>query len=538
MPIARFQMPDGRIARFEVPEGTTPEQLSSFPSTGASQKSFEPVKVGADAFPDVLRETLKGTDWGTRNIAAAGQAVENMWEGLKDAFGKGDKANIQANQVFAQEAPVGTLVGTAAAVAPMALLPGANTVAGGAAYGALQGAILTPGDLKARAISGGLGAAGGALGSGIAKATGASSPITTNPNAAILAGEGIRLTPGQNAGGWLKALEDKATSIPFVGDIIQGARKKGIEDFNRAALERATLPGGVVNEIGHQGVQDARQALGQAYDQVLAKSSANAMEPQFIQNMANLRALVSNLPQREQRAFDGIIAREFDDGTRVAPNGLINAENLQAVKRGLDAAVDRFSKSNDAYQSELGQALKQARQEFLDLIARSNPQNAQELATVNKAYANFKRIQRAASSVANPDGVFTPAQLNNAVKALDKSKDKRAFSEGTALMQDLTGPAKQVMPSSIPDSGTAGRTLANVLNPINWPGMALSGAASVPVSLAYSQPGMRAINALYNRGGVPMVNALRELLSNNRLTLPGALTATKAAQLGQSEFVR
>jgi len=26
MPIARFQMPDGRIARFEVPEGTTPEQ--------------------------------------------------------------------------------------------------------------------------------------------------------------------------------------------------------------------------------------------------------------------------------------------------------------------------------------------------------------------------------------------------------------------------------------------------------------------------------------------------------------------------------
>src|SRR6056297_2166865 len=29
MPIARFQMPDGRIARFEVPEGTTPEQAQA-----------------------------------------------------------------------------------------------------------------------------------------------------------------------------------------------------------------------------------------------------------------------------------------------------------------------------------------------------------------------------------------------------------------------------------------------------------------------------------------------------------------------------
>ncbi len=29
MPIARFELPDGRIARFEVPEGTTPEQAQN-----------------------------------------------------------------------------------------------------------------------------------------------------------------------------------------------------------------------------------------------------------------------------------------------------------------------------------------------------------------------------------------------------------------------------------------------------------------------------------------------------------------------------
>jgi hypothetical protein len=29
MPIARFQMPDGRIGRFEVPDGLNPEQATS-----------------------------------------------------------------------------------------------------------------------------------------------------------------------------------------------------------------------------------------------------------------------------------------------------------------------------------------------------------------------------------------------------------------------------------------------------------------------------------------------------------------------------
>lgn len=40
MPIARFQMPDGRVARFEVPDGTTPEQAQSMMSehfAGAAQ---------------------------------------------------------------------------------------------------------------------------------------------------------------------------------------------------------------------------------------------------------------------------------------------------------------------------------------------------------------------------------------------------------------------------------------------------------------------------------------------------------------------
>lgn len=38
MPIARFQMPDGRVGRFEVPEGTTPEQANELINSHINQK--------------------------------------------------------------------------------------------------------------------------------------------------------------------------------------------------------------------------------------------------------------------------------------------------------------------------------------------------------------------------------------------------------------------------------------------------------------------------------------------------------------------
>ena len=60
MPIARFQMPDGRIARFEVPEGTSPEQAQSLmeahfatpaargAAMGDTSLQFDPIKAVAN----------------------------------------------------------------------------------------------------------------------------------------------------------------------------------------------------------------------------------------------------------------------------------------------------------------------------------------------------------------------------------------------------------------------------------------------------------------------------------------------------------
>jgi hypothetical protein len=150
------------------------------------------------------------------------------------------------------------------------------------------------------------------------------------------------------------------------------------------------------------------------------------------------------------------------------------------------------------------------------MLNGANPKYQGELSKINEGYAYFKRAQRAASSVATEDGFFSPAQYHNAVKALDKTKDKRAFSEGTALGQDLSTAAKSVLPQSVRDSGTPERLMAS--NPYAW----LTGTlAAVPGAMAYSKLGTQmAQAALLSR---PQgAQTLAQLVKNNPQAITGA----------------
>lgn len=200
-------------------------------------------------------------------------------------------------------------------------------------------------------------------------------------------------------------------------------------------------------------------------------------------------------------------------------NGVLSGDNLKAAQAGLRNQAEGFATATDGYQRQLGQALKQADQELRDLVMRSNPSNAADLAKINEGYANFKRIQRAASGVGANEGVFTPAQLQSAVKAMDKSKDKARFAQGDALLQDLSEAGKARLSQTVPDSGTPFRlaTMATLgggaaINPI-IPLSALIGAAG------YSRAGQRAVTALLTERP-EIANSLAALIRG-----PGALTA-------------
>ena len=77
MPVARFQMPDGRVARFEVPEGTSPEQAQSLmESHFAQQAPAEGMPQQRQAAPMAAAPEEQS------KLRQVGQQIQNTYGGL------------------------------------------------------------------------------------------------------------------------------------------------------------------------------------------------------------------------------------------------------------------------------------------------------------------------------------------------------------------------------------------------------------------------------------------------------------------------
>lgn len=500
-------------------------------------KGSAPIKIGAESFPDQLRQELENAGWAGRNLAGMGSAVVNAYQGLKGAIPglESDPNQVRDQKIIADSAPVGNIAGNVAMLAPTALIPGANTVTGAATIGAVQGALLTPGDIKARAKAAAWGAAGGAAGAGLSKVMGAASPIARNSDADALARQGIRLTPGQNAGGFLKTLEDKATSQPFIGGVIQNARREGLKDFNEVALNRvANQVGQQIDDVGREGFAATKQAMGNAYDDLLPKLNNITKDADFDQAMQQLRVMSANMPKDKAAQFDNMI--DYYVNSRFTPAGRMSGNTMKEVEANLGQESLAYRKSLMPDDKKLGDALRQAQQNLREMVERTNPNEAGQLQKINKAYADYAILRKAASmgGTAGNEGLFTPAQLNSAVRMADSSAGKGAYASGKARMQDFSDAAMSVLPSKVPDSGTAGRLMSDVMNPLNWPGLAGKAAVALPLMAAYSRPGSAAINGVVNRGAIPLAELVRSLGANN----PNLLRLLGTALPGEMELMR
>jgi len=387
----------------------------------------------------------------------------------------------------------------------------ANPYIQGAAIGGVSGA-LTPTESNVSGIEAiqeipqkvGLGAVGGAGGTAIGRGVANVVAPKLSEAAQKLIGEGVNLTPGQMMGGALRKIEDKLTSVPLLGDVIDYSRTKGIEEFNKAAFKRALEPiGGVVpKETGRAGVDAVKTQISDAYNALLPKMTFVPDKPLY-DSLSRLDKVVVGLPKPETKMVadnvKAIIQKHMPD------NGLISGGSYKAIESDLGELASNYagSKGTDAM---VGNAYKQALGQVRQALSRSNPDYAEELGNINKAFANFARIRKA-GSMANTQEMITPSQLANAVKAADESAGKGATATGKALMQDLTDAGVQVLPSKIPDSGTAGRSaLVNML---------LGAGAGAGGAGAYSAyPTVTALGAgLAGAAALPYAPGVRNLVT-------------------------
>lgn len=328
----------------------------------------------------------------------------------------------------------------------------------------------------------------------------------TSPEVRALMSEGVTPTPGQILGGGWARTEDKLTSVPIIGDMIKNSQRRAVEDFNRAAYNRALDPIGSQSQakIGRAGVEEVKDKLGAAYDALLPKLNFRA-DAQFSQEVGNLTTAINNgnVPPVVAKQFESILKN--DVFSRMTKGGTMDGQSFKDLESVLTQKIKAYGASPDPAHKDISAALSEVLKSARGNLERANPQYAGELGKINEGYANYVRVRQAAAGVGASEGVFTPAQLQSVVKALDKSAGKGNFATGNALMQDLSEGGKTVLGGGYPNSGTPGRAMmaavpaaagAAYMNPLV---AALVGAGGTMAAVPYTQIGQRLAAALLAR---------------------------------------
>ena len=339
-------------------------------------------------------------------------------------------------------------------------------------------------------------------------------PVALSPERQ-LASEGVRLTPGQMLGGAAKTAEEKASSIPVVGDMIRGAQRNAIHDFNVAAYNQVLGQIGdryTGSDVGTEGIKVVGDRLGAAYDRVLGDVTWKP-DQGFLDDIGALNQRVSEMPADQARRFVNILNGRV---MKRLEAGQMDGDTFKQVESELSQKSRVAHGSEDAAERDLGDALDEVNAALRGALERTNPGKGAELRTLNRAWAMFSRIRRAAGNRVKSFGVFTPSDLLTASKLGDRTAGRGVFARGDALMQDFATNAEKVIGSSYPDSGTAGRLLlaGGALSLTNHPALAMGAVAG---AVPYMPLSIRLANNLLARSTAgrlsPEAGVVRNALS-------------------------
>jgi hypothetical protein len=280
---------------------------------------------------------------------------------------------------------------------------------------------------------------------------------------------------------------------------------------------------------GREAVDYADNAVSDAYNKILPQLSVKADKP-FVDNVGQILSRADELPPDRAAQVQKVINGSFLD--RFNQPGLdMSGQTFKETDAKLGQLGREYSSSPDPEQRKMGGIFRDVQSELRGVLSRSNPDQAGELSNINQAFANLVRVEGAASSAAAKGGVFTPAQLASAVKRFDSSARKKATATGKALLQDVSDPANDVLPQTLPDSGTPYRTIGAYLL---GGGLAHTSPMVAPLAAVpalYTKLGQKAFQkaALAPRG--PAAQALAKALTKLKApaTVGGGYFAAETA---------
>lgn len=425
-------------------------------------------------------------------------------------------------------------------------------------------AAMAPEDRSGAFIGGAVGgAAGDVAGRVLTKTLGGVVSDKVTPAARELMDQGANVPMWKaiddttRSGRVLRNAAERAKVLPMAGDLIRGQERSAMESWNRILMREATPPMPVlddagrvlrfeydkpVTDVGAEGLQQLSKRFDDAYG-ALYGSRGVPVDGAFT---SQIKGIVADAKKYLPGSADDVAGavRKVEDtllgltsptvtreGGQTVGKGIVSGRIktpvTQTVQKGREVvphtnvkqALDEINKSiTAAYKSgngEKAEALVAVRSAIESLRSRGlPPEVAAQADEINKAYAKFKTVSRAAGTLGaqKQGGVVTPAQQLNSIRARDKTPDKAAFSRGTAPGQQQALTAQQVYGNQLPDIGPG---TAEKLLPFVGMGLPMVGFDAGATALLGTQAGQNLLMGKYGlQGGVRryspyLVEALR-----------------------------
>lgn len=516
--ISQYLAQNPRRGKMQVStQGAETGDPASYAANAQEQVDAPAPIVGPDATRLSGRQAAENADIGTRVVGGAGTTLidwanraQQLWQG--GTLNPEQQNRLETTQGIGQDpgAAVGRVAGTVAtmgypaaalqsilargiaSISPAALAGASGPVASGVVGAGLNAATVPVGQWDtetANALRG-----GGAAMVGDLAARGLSriiQPIRQSPETERLLREGIVPTPGQAAGpnSMLGRIEQRAQSVPVLGDVVTGAKMRAREEFNRAAMGRGMPPGEPVQNLGPQGIDDMRAAQSAGYDRVYGNRGVTFdMDPQFLRDaVASVQAPRIPMTPASQQQFRDTVQNLFQNqltalqqrhGSNIVPMREVKV----SIESELGSAIRRFEAGNASVQDRsIAEALRSFRQAVRGVMNRNvGPDGQIALQALDLSRFNREALGNAVERARGQGGVFTPNQL-------------QAATRNNPELRGLANDAQAVMGSTVPNSGSADRMMQAMAMGSGGAAIALNPqvAAALAPLLGYTRAGAR-----------------------------------------------